>query len=315
MILSGNTHTNAGVREVDSRPRVRIPWPISVAPVTARRAPDLNVLFVTVDQWRGDCLGQRGPSRRAHPEPRPPRRGRRVVPAPLRPGRAVRAEPGVALHGHVPDEPPVGAQRHAARRPPHQRRPGRPGAGLRARALRLHRHERRPPHRRRPTIPRLRTYEGVLPGFDPVGVPARGRPRRLARLDARRRRGRARRLARVRRPAGRGHAVAHAVRREAHARPCSSPIACSTSSTTGRPAGKPWFAHVSYLRPHPPFLAPAPYDTMFDPGVGARPGARRDARRGRRAAPVARPDDQPSRSSRRPTIRRSSASCRPPTTG
>jgi len=23
--------------------------------------------------------------------------------------------------------------------------------------------------------------------------------------------------------------------------------------------------HVSYLRPHPPFLAPAPYDTMFDP--------------------------------------------------
>jgi hypothetical protein len=26
-----------------------------------------------------------------------------------------------------------------------------------------------------------------------------------------------------------------------------------------------WFAHLSYLRPHPPFLAPAPYDTMFDP--------------------------------------------------
>jgi arylsulfatase A-like enzyme len=27
----------------------------------------------------------------------------------------------------------------------------------------------------------------------------------------------------------------------------------------------PWFAHLSYLRPHPPFLAPSPYDTMFDP--------------------------------------------------
>jgi arylsulfatase A-like enzyme len=26
-----------------------------------------------------------------------------------------------------------------------------------------------------------------------------------------------------------------------------------------------WFAHLSFLRPHPPFLAPAPYDTMFDP--------------------------------------------------
>ncbi len=31
----------------------------------------------------------------------------------------------------------------------------------------------------------------------------------------------------------------------------------------GRPGG--WFAHLSFLRPHPPFLAPAPYDTMFDP--------------------------------------------------
>jgi arylsulfatase A-like enzyme len=26
-----------------------------------------------------------------------------------------------------------------------------------------------------------------------------------------------------------------------------------------------WFVHLSYLRPHPPYLAPAPYDTMYDP--------------------------------------------------
>ena len=26
-----------------------------------------------------------------------------------------------------------------------------------------------------------------------------------------------------------------------------------------------WFAHLSYLRPHPPFYAPEPYNTMFDP--------------------------------------------------
>ncbi|HEV7526817.1 MAG TPA: sulfatase-like hydrolase/transferase, partial [Acidimicrobiia bacterium] len=31
------------------------------------------------------------------------------------------------------------------------------------------------------------------------------------------------------------------------------------------PGSGGWFAHVSFLRPHPPFLAPAPYDTMFDP--------------------------------------------------
>jgi arylsulfatase A-like enzyme len=28
---------------------------------------------------------------------------------------------------------------------------------------------------------------------------------------------------------------------------------------------EPWFAHISYLRPHPPFYAPEPYNTMFDP--------------------------------------------------
>ena len=28
---------------------------------------------------------------------------------------------------------------------------------------------------------------------------------------------------------------------------------------------QPWFAHASYIRPHPPFVAPAPYHAMFDP--------------------------------------------------
>lgn len=30
-------------------------------------------------------------------------------------------------------------------------------------------------------------------------------------------------------------------------------------------ADRPWFAHLSFLRPHPPFIVPAPYNTMFDP--------------------------------------------------
>src|SRR5690606_10568946 len=29
---------------------------------------------------------------------------------------------------------------------------------------------------------------------------------------------------------------------------------------------RPWFAHLSYLRPHPPFIVPAPYNTMYAPG-------------------------------------------------
>jgi len=30
----------------------------------------------------------------------------------------------------------------------------------------------------------------------------------------------------------------------------------------------PWFAHVSFLRPHPPFSAPSPYNNLFTPGDG-----------------------------------------------
>jgi arylsulfatase A-like enzyme len=29
--------------------------------------------------------------------------------------------------------------------------------------------------------------------------------------------------------------------------------------------GKPWFLHLGYYRPHPPFIAPAPYNTLYDP--------------------------------------------------
>jgi arylsulfatase A-like enzyme len=29
---------------------------------------------------------------------------------------------------------------------------------------------------------------------------------------------------------------------------------------------RPWFAHVAYIRPHPPFIAPAPWNTIVSPG-------------------------------------------------
>lgn len=29
--------------------------------------------------------------------------------------------------------------------------------------------------------------------------------------------------------------------------------------------GKPWFAHLVFMRPHPPLIAPEPYNSMFDP--------------------------------------------------
>ncbi len=30
-------------------------------------------------------------------------------------------------------------------------------------------------------------------------------------------------------------------------------------------AHRPWFLHLGYYRPHPPFIAPAPYNTFYDP--------------------------------------------------
>ena len=43
------------------------------------------------------------------------------------------------------------------------------------------------------------------------------------------------------------------------------------SSSAGWRAGRrrPWFAHISFISPHPPFIVPAPYNTMYDPDDGA----------------------------------------------
>ena len=32
-----------------------------------------------------------------------------------------------------------------------------------------------------------------------------------------------------------------------------------------------WFAHLSYLRPHPPWIAPEPYNSMYDPDDVSKP--------------------------------------------
>lgn len=37
----------------------------------------------------------------------------------------------------------------------------------------------------------------------------------------------------------------------------------------------PWFAHVTYIRPHPPFVAPAPYNDLVAPGTLPAPVASR----------------------------------------
>jgi arylsulfatase A-like enzyme len=56
-------------------------------------------------------------------------------------------------------------------------------------------------------------------------------------------------------------------------KPCRIPAALSDSTYFTERAltylkgrnGKPWFLHLGYYRPHPPFIAPAPYHAMYKP--------------------------------------------------
>jgi arylsulfatase A-like enzyme len=110
--------------------------------------------------------------------------------------------------------------------------------------------------------PRLLTYEGVLPGFDVrVKLPEDER----AWLSWLRAQG-------VDFP---NREVAH-LPVGATARISNAPPAYSADQTQtaflanefirwlGEQDSK-WFAHLSFLRPHPPFIVPAPYNTMYSP--------------------------------------------------
>ena len=48
---------------------------------------------------------------------------------------------------------------------------------------------------------------------------------------------------------------------------------------------EPWCLHLSYIKPHWPYIAPAPYHRLY--GAGRR--ARRQPPRGRTAQPASRP--------------------------
>lgn len=67
-------------------------------------------------------------------------------------------------------------------------------------------------------------------------------------------------------------------------RPCRIPRELSDSTYFTERAltylkgrnGKPWFLHLGYYRPHPPFIAPAPYHAMYSP-EDMPPPVRRDS--------------------------------------
>ena len=103
-----------------------------------------------------------------------------------------------------------------------------------------------------PEDPRLSTYEGVLPGFDPVLDLTGDYSPWLGWL------------------AEKGHDVTPGhVRLLAteHQRPSDASV---STFLTDRLLGwideqeSPWFAHASFIRPHPPYSAAGEYSTMYD---------------------------------------------------
>lgn len=223
----------------------------------------LNVLFITVDQWRGDTLGIGG-----HPLVQTPHLDRL-------------ARDGVRFARHFAQTAPCGPSRASLYTGTYQHthRVALNGTPLDARFTNVAKEARTAgydpalfgytdqtvdPRTVAHDDPRLFTYEGVLPGFTPVVVLPEHVGPWLTWL------------------ATKGYEVPEdpfEIYRPADpdAPPYASPTVYAAEHTeaaflveelTGWIAGRgdaPWFAHASFLRPHPPVIAPEPYHSMYDP--------------------------------------------------
>jgi arylsulfatase A-like enzyme len=226
----------------------------------------LNILLITADQWRGECLSALG-----HPCLRTPHldalategtvfRRHYCQATPCAPARAS-LYTGLYLHNHrvVVNGTPLDA-RHT-------------NVALEARkagyepVLFGYTDTPEDPRGRHPGDPAVRSYEGILPGMTPLvwmrddglawiaDLKAKGYD--IARGD-------------IFRPQdgypgaeGRGPTFAPA-RYSAE----DSNTAFLTSEAIKYILVRdhePWFVHLSYLAPHPPFVVPEPYHAMYDP--------------------------------------------------
>lgn len=224
----------------------------------------MNILLITADQWRGDCTGYAG-----HPLVRTP-------------NLDALAADSTAFLRHFSQAAPCSPARACLYTGLYQmnNRVCRNGTPLADRFDNIARAARRSgydptlfgytdvspdPSVLPPGDPDLTSYEGVLPGFvTRVKLPEHEKPwlswLRAQGLELH------------------DHARAHlpvgaAPGSVSNAPPAYDKDQAQTAFLTGefirwlgeQDGEKPWFAHVSYLRPHPPFIVPAPYNTMFSP--------------------------------------------------
>ena len=224
-----------------------------------------NVLLITVDQWRGDCLGVVG-----HPVVRTPHLDRLA-------GEAV------LFRRHYAQAAPCGPSRASLHTGQYlmKHRSALNGTPLDARFTNLALEARAAgydpvlfgytdaspdPRTLAPDDARLFSYEGVLPGYRavvdlPEHLRAWGEWLRTQ-----------------------GYTVPDDVRElyEPVSDAPGAPVAYSAEHTeaaflTGAvldhvdATSEPWFLHVAYIRPHPPFVAPEPYASMYDPATVPEP--------------------------------------------
>jgi arylsulfatase A-like enzyme len=102
--------------------------------------------------------------------------------------------------------------------------------------------------------PRLSTYEGVLPGFDPVLDMSGWQLPWLRWLNRH------------------GYDFPDPITALSSENERPAALSTSTFLTDGflgwlGERQRPWFAHLSYLRPHPPYSAAGEYSTMYDPAA------------------------------------------------
>jgi arylsulfatase A-like enzyme len=215
---------------------------------------DVNILLVTLDQFRGDCLSCAG-----HPVVRTPNldalaaEGVRLARhysqcAPCSPGRAS-LYTGMYQMNHrvVANGTPLDARfdniAHAARR-----------AGYAPTLFGYTDQSIDPRHADGPDDPRLRSYEGVLPGFEVGCELIAGDPAPW--MDWLR---------------GLGHDIPEAPDAVLAGEPDRPAEHSMSAYLTDRfldwlaERDGPWFAHLSQFRPHPPFAAAGGFSTLYDP--------------------------------------------------
>ena len=238
-----------------------------------------NILLITADQWRGDCLSALG-----HPQV-------------LTPAVDALAAEGTLFARHYAGAAPCSPARASLYTGLYQmnHRVCRNGTPLDRRfdtvALAARRAGYDPtlfgytdtapdPRGLDPADPHLTTYEGVLPGFTVRELlPEHEKPW----LSWLRVRGHADAVSRdVHRPAGEGHTEVSAAPPAYGADETQTAFLTDSFLRWQGEQGAPWFAHISFLRPHPPFIVPEPYASLHQP-----PGADAFRRAADRAAEMA----------------------------